>query len=403
MDIYKYKETQDLVEEFEKNNFTGAEYEGSDAYIRNYLNENNIKFQEIEGVKRNKFQLFYNDSPIVKYSHGKYPNNAFIGLRIANNKLFTEYYLRINDIPTPKYQLFTEQDQELALEFIKSIDSLAVIKPKDLSQSVGVYTDVNESNFKECWLKCIEIQKKYRPHQEVVVMVQEQIDGFELRVNVAEGEVLNVLLKLPWVLEGDGKKTIEDFIIERNNEVRDSPIYPNLEVKVNNDLKERLAFKNKSLTSVLGEGELFMISNIPLSRLGSRKFNVAHMLHPNILKLGVDAIKAIPGLQTGGVDLFIPSLDSDTGVILEINKNPGNETSIYPIVGEPQNLYHETIKSYMIDQKVLHEDIEDLNDLSKEELNILLKRYKFLYEKNKLNTKIITHFHKEYIEDFTKK
>lgn len=398
MDVRKYKEVQDRLKKLEHVEYTDEKFERATVHIKNYLTENNVKFKEIEENGIKKINVFYKNKVVSKYSIGRYPNNAYLGLRIANNKILTDYYLEINEIPTPKYQLFKENQKESALEFVKSIKTHVVIKPKNLSQAIGVFTEVDEANFDECWSKNVTVQKKYNPKQEVEVIIQEQVEGFELRVNVAEGKVLNATVKLPWVLEGDGKKTIKDHINERNEEVKTNPLFSMLGIKFNDDLDEHLKATNKSLSSVLEEGELYMITKIPHSRLGARKYNVTDILHPNILKLGVDAIKAVPGLHTGGIDMFIPSLESDTGVILEVNKNPETGTSIYPIVGETHNLLHEAIKSFMLDQKVINEDIEDLNDLSKEEQNILLKRYKFLYEKDKFNTRVITRLHHQYVE-----
>lgn len=398
MDIKKYKEVQDRLEKLEHFNYTGEKFERASVHIKNYLKENNIKFKEIEEKGVKKINVFYKDSVVTKYSIGRYPNNAYIGLRIANNKILTDHYLEINEIPTPKFRLFKENEIELAFDFIKSMDTFVVIKPKNLSQALGVYTYVNEANFKENWNNCVEIQKKYNPKQDVEVIIQEQVEGIELRVNVAEGKVLNATVKLPWVLEGDGATTIKDFIHKRNEEIKNHPLFSMLGIKFNEDLNEHLAITNKSLSTVLGKGELYMMTKIPHSRLGARKYNVTHILHPNILQLGVDAIKAVPGLHTGGIDMFIPSLDSDTGVILEVNKNPETGTSIYPIVGEPHNLLHEAIKSFMLDQKVIHGDINDIDDLTKEELNLLIKRYKFLYEKDKFNTRVITRLHHQYVE-----
>src|SRR5699024_3563977 len=128
------------------------------------------------------------DLPFLDFNKGFYPNNVKIGKLIANDKYLTERFLKYSGIKTPDTQILNENEFKKAENLIKNGISYFVVKPKDLSHALGAFRNVNETNFKECWNKSIDIQRKYKV-PEPVIIIQKQVEGIELRVTVTEGVV----------------------------------------------------------------------------------------------------------------------------------------------------------------------------------------------------------------------
>ena len=77
-----------------------------------------------------------------------------------------------------------------------------MVKAPSFSQGLGVFLNVTEQDFKERFHECVEMQKERK--REPSVIVQEMVDGFELRVTVVEGEFFGSIIRIPAYVTGDG-------------------------------------------------------------------------------------------------------------------------------------------------------------------------------------------------------
>src|SRR5699024_8372016 len=112
------------------------------------------------------------------------------------------------------------------------------------------------------------------------------------------------------------------------------------------------------------------------------------MVSEQIKQLGVDAVKGIPGLHTAGVDIMVESLDSTEGKVLEVNKAPGFQMNYYPLIGKPQRPLKNIFSNLILEDRISKEEF-DPEDVTEEELDSIIKKYKFLHEKLKTQEKII--------------
>jgi D-alanine-D-alanine ligase-like ATP-grasp enzyme len=73
--------------------------------------------------------------------------------------------------------------------------------------------------------------------------------------------------------------------------------------------------------------------------VGGENVDVTHLAQPDLLRLAIDATRAIPGLNVAGVDLIAPSINSVEGaVVLEINDNANISVHHFPAYGMPQDV-----------------------------------------------------------------
>lgn len=361
--------------------------------VKSALTVLNLKYKSSNSKNKEFIHIFYKDQLLSKYSKANYPNNKFLGQSICNDKYTTEYYLTLNGVPTPKSQIFKESDFDKAADFIKSIPAPFVIKALNLRQGIGVYTDVNHENFNTYWEKAMEVQRK-RKNTSPKVLVQNQLNGLEVRVNVTEGVVESAILRLQGFIIGDGINTIDKLIEMKNEEKKKNPYLNRDMILFDEELLESINEAGKERTSILENNEMLLLNKKPEIRYGMETYNVTSLLSECILEIGLNAVLAIPGLHTAGVDIIIPELTSEIGHVIEVNKNPAWALSLYAVRGPAGEPVKDVFRSHLIDSRILSGDISSKSNLSDEEMKIILERFKFLYRKDQYNRKIISHYHK---------
>lgn len=368
------------------------------ALVKLSLKELDIYYEEKTENNRKNIFVYYQKELISKFFKGKYPNNTFLGRRISNDKMMTDYYLKLSNIPTPSSKVFTADELAEARNYIKIFDSDFVVKAINLLGGAGVYTDVNQSNFHKYWKKCLEVQKKYYPKLTPKILIQQQVNGLDIRINVAEGIVQSAILRLPGYVIGDGVSSIKQLIEYKNNERSRNPYLYKNKLKLTDELISSIKDQGFSMSDILNEGEGFLLTKQPALRFGGEVINVTKIIDPEILNLGLSSVRAIPGLHTGGVDLLIHGLDSKDGYVIEVNKNPAFQMCIYTDRGVPHNPITEIYKSHILDHKILKDEIKTKSSLNDDEFKLLVERYKYLYEKDKVNSNIIKNYHNEKFE-----
>src|SRR5699024_9324868 len=252
---------------------------------------------------------------------------------------------------------------------------------KDLSHALGAFRNVGLSNFKDCWEQSIKIQKKYKVKNPIVI-VQKQVEGIELRVTVTEGVVDTVSMRAPGFIVGDGKSTVEE-LINAKNEMRKKNIYHHKNpLKINNDLKNDLQSKGRNLNSILERDEYLILYPRTNISIGRENYEVTKHVHPNIKKQALEAVIAIPGVHTAGVDIIVESLGATEGTVIEVNQNPAFQVNYFPMYGEEQDPLRKVFRSLLMENQMLKKYI-DVKDINQEKLDLILEKYEFLYQKTK--------------------
>jgi len=360
--------------------------------VKRSLDDMSVSFTKKNKNNRESIDIYNNNKFLFSYTKANYPNNKFLGQSICNDKFETEFYLGLNKVPTPESKVFTEKELTLAQSFIEDLSEPFVVKALNLREGVGVFTDVNHSNFLKNWNDCLTIQKK-RGNKKPKVLIQNQIDGLEIRVNITEGIIESAILRLQGYLIGDGNSSIEELVKIKNEEKKRNPHINKYPIVFDDAVLNNLKKIGKDQNSILEEEEIIILNKKPELYYGMETFNVTEIVHPNILTTGLNAVTAIPGLHTGGVDIIIPNLSSDTGSVIEVNKNPAFNLSLYVDKGETGNPLKDIFQSHILESRIMDDDIREKDDINAEEFSILLERFKYLYNKDKYNRNIITHYH----------
>lgn len=160
------------------------------------------------------------------------------------------------------------------------------------------------------------------------LLVEEQGRGSEYRLLLLDGKLLDVLLREPPQVVGDGRSAVEELIRQENRRRADPESRAGLAVlTVDLDCLFTLRRAGLSLSSVPERGRAVTVKSA-VNQSGSQQVRSvpASALGADLLRDARRAVEAM-GLRFAGVDLITPdpsrSLADAGGVVIEVNGTPG--------------------------------------------------------------------------------
>lgn len=357
------------------------------------LKKMGIKYKKVKEKRKNRLYLFDKGDKIFRYTKSFYPNNSLFGFKVANDKMLTEKYLTYGGVNTTKSKIFNQNEYSQALKYIQKSDEKLVIKPLALDGGLGVFIDVKPSNFEYFWKECLLAQKR-RKVKNPKLLIQEYVTGFEVRIIITEGSFMSATLRVPAHIKGDGKSSIEDLIHQKNLKRQDNPLLKDSPIKINKRLEKLLEYKHLNLKSILKNKEFCILYPQSNTQHGGENIEITSLINEKIRQQCVDAVIAIPGIHTSGIDIIIENFDDEEGTIIEVNKAPAFLLNYYPYIGKPQNPMKYIFKSLIIESRILRNKF-DINELDELDLKILENRFKFNYLKQKSMEETIKILEKE--------
>jgi D-alanine-D-alanine ligase-like ATP-grasp enzyme len=243
-----------------------------------------------------------------------------VTLRFALQKPLVSGLLRGEGIPVPEWLEFDASDLAPALRFLNEGPVPCVVKPASSSGGYAVTSGIRTAaELMRARLRAARVDSR--------LMIERQAHGDFYRFLILEGEVLDVVRRLPPRVTGDGHSTIEELIAAENQRRiahrHEAMLWP---LRV--DLECVITLQNAGLTlsSIVPEG-----TTVPVKTVVSQ----GTMRDNETVREGIaeevrsDAIRAaeLVGLRLAGVDVITPDigrpLGEAGGVILEVNGPPG--------------------------------------------------------------------------------
>src|SRR5262249_11089950 len=128
-----------------------------------------------------------------------------IAVEIAQDKELTASLLERAGLPVPRHRRAISADE--AAEFAFDIGFPVVVKPMDLSHGRGVALNlVDEAAVRDAWGKAYDLSS--------YVLVEKYAKGNDHRVLVVDGQVVAVAERVPGHVIGDGRRSIEELLVE---------------------------------------------------------------------------------------------------------------------------------------------------------------------------------------------
>ncbi len=336
-----------------------------------------LKFYQFNDERQHKkiMYSFSSQDSIHYFTESSGDLNTIQAFDICHNKGLTEKYLAKHQVPIPKGQVFTrEATIEHIIDYANNMKYPLVVKPTDGSGGKGVFANVKS---KKELVDAVNFIWKNEEFEELIV--QQFVEGDEVRVYVLEDKVLAAGNRLPANIVGDGNHTIIQLIRDKNEIRKNTPHLHHRPIRVDNEVKSLIAAANYTLDSVLEKGERLYLRKISNVSTGGESIDVTNTLTAEQRDIAVRATMSIPGLTHCGVDMMINQQTGDT-VVLEVNTKPGIGLHLFPTEGNARDIpkalmdyyFPETIHNKY--QKNIFFDLQTvfdvLNDGSVNELEI---------------------------------
>ncbi|WP_216829901.1 acylphosphatase [Alkalihalobacterium elongatum] len=270
-------------------------------------------------------------------------------VEIGADKEATKNWLTKANVAVPKGKQFSaEATNEEIINFAATIGYPLVVKPTDGSFGRGVVTNIENAEALEHALVYVRSELNFPD-----VIIEEHISGDDYRLYVVDDQVVGAIRRIPANVVGDGTQTIQQLIDRKNEERMKNPRLFSCLIEIDQEVREMLEKSEKSLNSVPADGETVYLREKSNISLGGDSADALDELTPEIKNTVVNAVKAVPGLTHGGIDIIIDESqpENNQAVILELNPTAQLGSLLYPMEGKGRDIPGAIIDYYFPETK----------------------------------------------------
>jgi len=253
---------------------------------------------------------------------------------IAQDKELTRTLLAEAGIPVPEGR--PVNDPADAWTVAEEIGAPVVVKPRFGNQGRGVSVNLSTR---------IEVEKAWHVarEQDTSVVVERFVTGGDFRLLVVGGKVVAAARRRPPTVIGDGGSQI-GLLVDRINEDprRTGDHATSLSPLLIDEVALAvLAEQGLTATSVPEAGRIVLLRKSANLSTGGTSEDVTDLVHPEVAARAVEAARIV-GLDVAGIDLVAADitqpLESQGGVVIEVNAGPGLRMHLEPTVGTPRDV-----------------------------------------------------------------
>ena len=189
-----------------------------------------------------------------------------------------------------------------------------VVKPARGEQGKGVAVDLRAEDEVEA---AIGAAREYSN----VVLIEELVEGDDLRIIVIGDEVVAGAIRKPAEVIGTGKHTVSE-LIERQSRRREAATGGESRIPIDDETDRRLRAEGIDLDSVLEEGRVLRVRKTANLHTGGTIHDVTGELHPALCRAAVEAARALD-IPVVGLDFMVPDVHEPAYRVIEANERPG--------------------------------------------------------------------------------
>lgn len=262
--------------------------------------------------------------------------NSSVAVYLSESKYLASKILQEAGLPSQSYRIF--RNPSLVLKAARSLGFPLVVKPNIGSQGNGVTANISSEDE---LLTAVELAQKFHP----TIVLSPCFPGDDYRLLVLNHQVIGAIRRKPPQVTGDGRKTIEQLIEEKNKKRKIHHL-----IKLDSEIRRVLRKKNYQLNSFLPQAKsLVLRENANWSTGGTVQTIKLENFHETIIEAGIKASQVLT-LNLAAIDFIIKDPQrplSDNAIILEANANPGIGIFHQPAKGEPQKVARRILKAIL--------------------------------------------------------
>ncbi|MDB5349702.1 MAG: cphA 1 [Planctomycetota bacterium] len=253
---------------------------------------------------------------------------------IAQDKELTRALLARIGVPVPEGRSVTDEND--AWSAAEEIGVPVVVKPQHGNQGRGVATNLTAQAQVVVAYHAARLESS-----DGSVIVEKFAPGDDYRVLVVGNDVVAAARREPAHVIGDGLGTIEELVALVNLDPRrgDGHATSLSHIKLNDIALAVLGEQGLVPTSVPQAGRKVLIRRNANLSTGGTAEDVTDRVHPDLAARCVEAARMI-GLDIAGIDVVAQDIsrpmESQGGVIVEVNAGPGLRMHLEPSQGMPR-------------------------------------------------------------------
>lgn len=252
---------------------------------------------------------------------------------VQKNKEYAKYFFKKAGLSVAEGGIYRADNINEIKKFTKKIGYPVVVKPISGIQGKDVHSGIqNEAHLRKTL-------KQFKGN----VLVEKHFQGEEYRLFATNTKFVAAIWRKPANVTGDGKKTIQELIEEKNKDPRRGTGHKKSLVRISIDsiVKDYLKQQGKTLKSVLAKDEVVYLRQNSNISTGGDSYDVTDIIHPEVKKIAVRTIKAIPGLAYAGIDYLTTDVtkrpNKNNYIIIEVNDSPMISMHHIPYEGKSRN------------------------------------------------------------------
>ena len=230
-----------------------------------------------------------------------------VAFRRCDDKSVTRRVLAEAGLPLPAGALATGGTEDLS--FLERHGDV-VVKPARGEGGRGITVGVRDP---DQLAAAVGLARRSCP----TVVLEERLEGDDLRVLVIADEVVAAAVRRPPAVEGDGARTVSE-LIGASNADRD----PGLQIPIDGITDVALRDQGLALDDVPGAGRSVAVRATANLHTGGTIHDVTAELHPDHADVARRAA-AVLDLPVAGVDLMVGAHDRPGQHVIEVNEQPG--------------------------------------------------------------------------------
>lgn len=274
----------------------------------------------------------------VGFNGSRSSDTTNAAIRVVEDKNRTIEYLREASVPVPVSRLFVTK-QTSREELVRIAESEfrwpVVIKPVAGSMGRGVFVNITTSEeLRRCYDHLVREKNTER------VLLEEHVSGDDYRIYVAGDAVAGACRRIPAFVTGDGRHSIRELIGRKNSVRRRNPFLSKGLIRPDFEIDSMLERQSFEYSSIPPDGHHVQLRQKANASAGGDVEDVTDELPDVIKEAAVAAVRQIPGLAAGGVDvLYNPGSPGPSDfVVIELNARAHIGVNMYPTQGRGQDV-----------------------------------------------------------------
>jgi GNAT-family acetyltransferase (TIGR03103 family) len=236
-----------------------------------------------------------------------------VAMSRCDDKRVTRRIMERAGVRVPRGATVTEDDLEAGRTLLAECGEV-VVKPARGEQGRGITVGVREEAALE---RAVRLAQHYCPD----VLVEELVEGQDLRVVVIDHEVVAAAVRRPAEVVGDGRSPVTD-LVRSTSRRRERATGGESSIPLDDTTAEVVAESGYAMDDVPPVGERVQVRRTANLHTGGTIEDVTDRLHPAIAQAAVRASRAI-GIPVTGLDFLVPDVEGPDHVFIEANERPG--------------------------------------------------------------------------------